>query len=282
MNSNTSTEFFCIFGNPVAHSLSPVMHNAAFREIGLNALYLAFQVHDIGRAVEAMKTLGIKGASVTIPFKVDVLTYCDKIDPLASRIGSANTLVLQDGAVRAINTDGEGALQALEEKGLSLRGSKVLVLGYGGSARAIAHTLDDRGAVVTISGRNREKGESLASELSLSGDEGPFFLKDDELDRGILMDTDILINTTPLGMEPDTESVPLDPDLLHPGLTVFDIVYRPGKTRLLREAEKRVCRTISGISMLVYQGIRQFETWTGIKPDPDIFFRALNDELYGT
>jgi shikimate dehydrogenase len=282
MSINTSTELYCIFGNPVAHSLSPVMHNAAFRQMGLNAVYMAFRVHDIASAVMAMKTLGIRGASVTIPFKIDVLSYCDTIDTLAARIGSANTLVLRDGRVRAVNTDGEGALQALLEAGLEVQGSSILILGYGGSARAIAHTLDNHGATVTVSGRNREKGEKLASELSPSAKGKPAFLETRELNRDVLMGMDILINTTPLGMEPDTGSTPLDRELLHPGLTVFDIVYRPGKTRLLREAEERQCRTVPGISMLVYQGVRQFEMWTGTSPDPDIFFRALNNELYGT
>ena len=270
---NSNTQLFCIFGNPVRHSLSPVMHNRAFSETGFNGVYLAFQPDSIHEAVTAMRTLGIRGASVTIPFKINVMSCADRIDPLAAKIGSANTLLNHEGMITAYNTDGYGAIAALQEKGVSLDGRRCLIIGSGGSARAIAFTLLMQGASVVIAGIDVESTRSLTFDLMSAGSAEA--IHPDRFDAQFLSNIDIIVNTTPVGMKPDYEGIPIQPELLNGKHVVFDIVYSPLKTRLLQEAEIRGCTTVSGISMLLYQGTRQFEIWTGI-PAP---VSAMNESL---
>lgn len=259
---NSNTTLFCIFGSPVRHSVSPLMHNAAFRERGINAVYLAFEPPSIGDAVASMKTLGIRGASVTIPYKIEVLKHLDSIDPLAARIGSVNTLVNNSGTITGYNTDGHGAVMSLENAGVDLKAKGCIVIGNGGSARAIAFTLAERGASVVIAGRNRERIENLADDLRCSSP-GTRSALLGEIDSAFMERIDIVINTTPVGMVPDTGSTPFNTDLLSARHTVFDIVYAPHETRLLTAAAERGCRVVYGLDMLVLQGARQFELWTG-------------------
>ncbi|TFH41615.1 MAG: shikimate dehydrogenase [Chrysiogenales bacterium] len=276
MVTNSNTELYSIFGRPVRHSMSPAMHNAAFRELGINAVYLAFEPPSIGPAIEAMKALGIRGASVTIPYKMDALDYCEDIEPLAADIGSVNTLLNLDGRIIGHNTDGYGAVRALEKGGISLEGTTCLVIGNGGSARAIAFTLLTRGSSVVIAGRNRSRAESLVSDLRrISPDTRAVHLPD--LDAAAMKNIDIVINTTPIGMAPEDNTIPLDPALITSCHTVFDIVYTPRITRLLRESADRGAVIVHGIDMLFYQGALQFEIWTG-KPAPlETMFLAVGD-----
>ncbi|HSV98236.1 MAG TPA: shikimate dehydrogenase [Spirochaetota bacterium] len=261
MKPDAHTILYCLFGRPARHSLSPAMHNAAFEHLGMNAVYLAFEPEKPLDAVRAMRALGIRGASITIPFKTDILDHIDEIDPLAEKIGSVNTLINDDGIIKGFNTDGHGAVRALLANGVSISGRKTLVVGNGGSARAIAFSLLEEKAEVTISGRNEKNAGALASDLSR-------YFKDvkscriDSLTNGSLDEYQILINTTPVGMFPDIGSSPIDPSLLRPGMTVFDIVYAPARTRLLGSAESAGCRIVFGTEMLLYQGARQFELWT--------------------
>jgi shikimate dehydrogenase len=263
---NSGTDCYCIFGSPVSHSASPLMHNAAFRERGINAVYLAFNPPSIGEAVASMKSLGIKGASVTIPFKIDVLPHCDNVNPIAADIGSVNTLINRDGLITGFNTDGYGAVRALEERKVTLKGSVCLVIGNGGSARAIAFTLIENGASVIIAGRNAGRIEHLAEDLRKTAPNTRSMLLE-RIDTNIMESVDIIINTTTVGMTPDTGSVPLDIKLISARHVVFDIVYSPHMTRFLTAARDRGSLTVHGIDMLVYQGARQFELWTG-KPAP--------------
>lgn len=271
---NAKTELYCIFGNPVRHSLSPAMHNAAFSHTGMNAVYLAFEPHTIEEGINAFRSLGMKGASVTIPFKVDVMKYCDSISHLAGSIGAVNTLVNRNGTIEGYNTDGFGAILALKKSGIGISGSHALVIGNGGSARAIAFTLLSEGCGVTIAGRNPDRFTPLTDDLSRSGTAVRGHVIG-ELTPGFTETFGVIINTTPIGMEPDTAQLPMPEELLHSGQAVFDIVYAPEETSFIKAAKKRGCRTIPGKEMLLYQGVRQFELWTGTKGPAEIMRAAL-------
>jgi shikimate dehydrogenase len=277
---DSQTDCYCIFGSPVRHTLSPVMHNAAFRETGTNAVFLAFEPRSIGAAVESMRSLGIKGAAVTIPFKVDVIGSLDAIDPLAADIGSVNTLLNTRGFITGYNTDGPGAVDALIEKKINVKGSRVLVLGNGGSARAIAFSLLQNGASVTIAGRNRERINRLAGDLGKRSEDVNALLISG-LDRSFMETIDTIINTTPVGMAPDSASMPIRDGLLLKRHAVFDIVYSPLFTRLLAAARETGCTAVNGIDMLVCQGRRQFELWTGKEAPREAVNAALNLRLRG-
>ncbi len=278
MDINASTELYCIFGNPVKHSLSPLIHNAALDELGENAVYLAFSPESAREAVNAMRTLDIKGASVTIPFKTEIIQYIDEIDPAARMIGAVNTLKNNNGKVFGYNTDGTGALLAITSLGINIRNQRVLVLGNGGSARAVAFTLAQKGASVIISGRNEIKIHDLSEEIKSNSFKSEFKLID-KLDKEFMRDVDIVINTTPLGMHPDTETTPLAEKLILPGHTVFDIVYAPQKTRLLREAERKQAATLGGIEMLINQGLEQLRIWTGMEPPSELVRTIIKNKL---
>jgi shikimate dehydrogenase len=260
---------FAVFGNPVVHSLSPVMHNAAFAATGVNGMYAAIRVKDIRPAMAGMRALGFRGASITIPHKEAVLACLDYIDPDARRIKAVNTIVNDDGSLKGFNTDGYGILRALAEK-IPINGRRVGILGAGGAARAVAYSVIQEGAAATIFNRSREKGEALAADLGLDFRA----LSEFAAER-----IDILVNTTPVGMFPREQDTPLTAEQLRPGLVVMDIVYNPVKTRLLREAEAAGCVTIDGLSMFVYQGVRQFELWTGLEAPVEIMRMAVEAEL---
>ena len=275
-----------IIGDPVEHSMSPVMHNAAFEKIGLDYLYVPFRVkkEELGKAIEGMRALNIKGLNVTIPHKVAVLQLMDKLDPLAEKIGAVNTIVNNDGVLTGYNTDGAGLLQALLERGVEPQGKNIVILGAGGASRAISFTLADRGGHLVILNRLLELdwAKELASRIS------QIFTKEVaalELNRenlaGVLGKADILVNATSVGMSPDSDETPVDSDLLRPGLAVFDAVYNPIKTRLLKEAETAGAKTVSGLDMLVWQGALAFEKWTGQKAPAGLMKEEATKLLQG-
>lgn len=254
-----NTDVYCIFGNPVRHSLSPAMHNAAFRALGINAAYVAFEAGSIKEAINAMKALGIRGASVTIPFKTEAIKYIDKTDSSAAETGSVNTLRNDNGIITGYNTDGYGALKAIADSGARITDTRVLIIGNGGSARAIAFSLLSEGASVVIGGRNSEKISRLIKDIKKKHSRIEFKLIN-QIDKQCTSDIDIIINTTPIGMSPDM-NIPIDPELILEKHTVFDIVYTPHETRLLELSKNKGCRIIHGIEMLVNQGAKQFEIW---------------------
>ena len=259
-----------LIGDPVEHSMSPVMHNAAFSETGVDFLYVPFRVkkEELGKAIEGMRSLNMRGLNVTIPHKVEVIRFLDKLDPLAEKIGAVNTIVNDDGVLTGYNTDASGFLQTLLEKGIEPKGENVVLLGAGGAARAISFVLADRGAHLVILNRREEFdwARELAGRISELFDREVAAL---ELNRGnlagVLGKADIMVNATSVGMSPDTDGTPVDAPLLRKDLVVVDIVYNPIKTRLLREAEAAGARTIGGLDMLVWQGALAFEKWTGQK-----------------
>jgi shikimate dehydrogenase len=250
------------------------MHNAAFRETNTNAVYLAFQPESISRAVDALRVLPICGASITIPYKIEIMKYLDYIDPLAEKIGAVNTLHNSEGKISGYNTDGFGALIALEENGFSVKNSNILIIGYGGSARAIGFSLLVRGASVAVTGRDGVKAQKLSNEFK-EFFKNSSFVPLEHLNIHITSSFHAIINTTPAGMEPLTDQLPIPSGLILPNQTVFDIVYKPHHTRFLLDAEKTGCKTVKGIEMLINQGALQFEIWTGLKAPKQIMREAV-------
>ena len=265
------THTYGIIGNPVHHSLSPEMHNGAFQELGLNCVYVPLPTTDIGNGVVGLKALGFKGVSITIPYKQEVIPFVDVLDPVAEKIGAVNTLLIResgdprDKTVYGYNTDWIGANRALEEK-ISLKGSRVLIMGAGGSARAIGFGLLEAGAEVMISNRTVEKGKKLAEQLGCS------FYRAEGIDQ---VQADALVNATSVGMVPETEKTPISKELLAKFQVVMDIVYAPLQTKLLREAAFAGCETVDGLAMLLYQGAAQFELWTGREAPLDVMREVL-------
>lgn len=274
-----------LIGYPVEHSMSALMHNAAFQELGLGYHYELKSVRPeaLGRfTADEMRGEVVRGASVTIPHKVSIMEYLDEVDPEAAAIGAVNTIVNEGGWLKGYNTDGRGAIRALEEAYGDLRGAKAVVLGAGGAARAIGYHLSMMVDELSILNRTMSRAESLVSGLkSLPGCSASVTAAalTRENMRSKLAETDVLINATPLGMTPDTEKLPVDPDLLHPSLLVFDTVYNPLKTRLLRDAEEAGARTLIGAKMLVYQGVASFELWTGVEAPEELMFEVIVDAL---
>ena len=255
-------------GNPVGHSLSPVLHNTAFRSLGIEAVYLAFCVTDAKSAMDAMRTLGILGMSVTVPHKISVMENLDEIDPVAERIGAVNTVVNRDGILFGTNTDCSGVVRAVSGH-VELPGKAALVIGAGGAARAAAFGMADSGCSVTITNRSIDKGESLAK--AVSGHFIPF--------SDIFPVYDIIINTTSLGMTPLVDEMPPVANAMSPGAVVMDAVYAPLKTLLLKTAEGKGLITINGLSMFVHQAAAQFELWTGVKAPVDVMEKSVLEVL---
>ena len=267
-----------VIGDPVEHTMSPVMHNAAFKELGLDYLYVPFRVkkEELGKAIDGMRALNIRGLNVTIPHKVAVIPLLDKIDPLAEKIGAVNTISNDDGVLTGYNTDATGFLQALLKRGVKPEGKNVVILGAGGASRAISFILAERGAHLVILNRKLELdwAEELAQRISqtFGRDIKALELNEENLSM-VLERADILVNATSVGMSPDIDGTPVPGRVLKPGLVVFDIVYNPLKTRLLREAEEAGAQTISGINMLAWQGALAFEKWTGQKAPLELMKR---------
>ncbi|MDY0221035.1 MAG: shikimate dehydrogenase [Desulfobacterium sp.] len=254
---NSATRLYALFGDPVAHSLGPVMHNAAFREERINAVYLAFNVPSVDKAIAAIKTLDIAGASITIPHKETVIPLLDGVDSLALSMGAVNTVVNREGKLFGYNTDCMGAVDPLEGV-CDLNGRRVVVFGAGGAARAVVFGVKQRGAIPFIVNRSKERGEKLAHEL------GATFISSDDVEN---VDPEIIVNATALGMTPATDTIPLDPEILKSSMVVMDIVYTPLETALIHAARKKGCTVIDGTAMFVNQGALQFELFTG-KPAP--------------
>jgi len=269
MKIDQHTALYGVIGNPVRHSLSPALHNAAFSATNLNAAYLAFATGDIEECVKGIRALGIKGTSITIPFKTTVIPYLDEIDPLARRIGAVNTIVNDNGRLKGFNTDAIGALKALEEK-IKLPGMTCLIIGAGGAARAIGFMLKEQDVAVSIVNRSRKRGEALARSLGC-----PFVpLAEIRGAKG-----GILVQTTPVGMYPHIDQCPIPENILEQGMVVMDIIYNPVETRLLKTAEARGCITISGMDMFIHQGAEQFRLWTGMDPPVQVMSKAVKEAL---
>lgn len=262
---NRHTKIYGVIGNPIHHSLSPVMQNAAFVARHINAVFVPFLVRDLRDFLKAVPQLGVAGFGVTIPHKQTILTYLDDCDPVAAEIGAVNTVVVGGGGkLFGYNTDYIGVLRALENR-ISLAGSCVLILGAGGAARAVAFALARAGAVVRICARRVAKAKELArgvggEAIARSQVRGEFF--------------DAIVNATPVGMYPNANESPLESRELNCRL-VFDLIYRPKRTKLLQLAARRGIETVSGLEMFVAQGMAQWEIWTKERAPKSVMRRAV-------
>lgn len=262
------TRLVGVMGDPIEHSISPAMHNMAFDAMGLDYVYVPFNVKkaDLAKAVQAVKALNIRGLNVTIPHKVEIIPLLDDIDSLAKEIGAVNVLVNSNGLLKGYNTDAEGFLHVLLEHGVEPEGKNVVILGAGGAARAIAFTLAGRGANLIMLNRTPANAAKCAADVSNATGQTVEVLTLDEKNLTDAMDRGhILVNTTSVGMFPDKNDALVSSNLIRPHFIVADIVYNPYKTRLLAEAERAGAMTINGLEMLIWQGALAFEKWTGEK-----------------
>jgi len=294
---NGTTQVIGVIGNPVGHSFSPIMFNAAFKAMNMNYVYVPFKVEkeDLKYAIKGAKAFGIKGLNVTIPHKQKIINELDKFDIMANLIGAVNTIDFKDGKSKGYNTDCIGAVKAIEEF-CDIKNKNVVIVGAGGAARAIAFQIAIEGANnLTMINRSPKKAKSLIYDIKtlLSAD----FTDNSKLDditidfshidlnfeyggldilHESLKDADILIDTTPIGMHPNINDEPVaTEDMIHSDLIVNDIVYNPLETTLIKEAKKANAKTISGIKMLLYQGAENFKIWTEKEAPIDVMEKAL-------
>lgn len=264
-----TTQLCGIIGNPVAHSMSPALHNRAFTELDLDYVYLAFRVEPgaVARVLDGMRAMeNFRGLSVTIPHKLEVVACVDEISDADQGIGSINTIINDGGRLRGLGTDGPGARQALLDNGLQPAGSRVAIIGTGGAARAIAFDLafNAKPEKLILLGVAQQELVQLTRDIAeKSGADVEGVLFDDASLARVLEESSILINATPVGMHPHVDQSVVPADLLHPGLGVMDIVYNPLTTKLLADAKSKGLVTVSGLEMFVNQAVIQFESWTG-------------------
>jgi shikimate dehydrogenase len=263
-----------IIGFPIKHSVSPAMHSAAMKHLGINGVYLAFEVRPelLEDAVKGAKALKFTGLNVTIPFKEEIMRFVEP-DKKAAKIGAINTIDLR--SMKGYNTDVDGALMTLEKNDVEIEGKIALVVGAGGAGKAVAYGLLDRGATVILTNRTESRGREAVEKLRKYG-ECIFYPYDRiyELKGKI----DIIVNATPLGMAGFETKLPV-PSALLSDVVVFDTVYNPPTTPLIAEAVKRGCKAINGLDMLVFQGAKSFEIWTGMQAPVDVMKRAAKSAL---
>jgi shikimate dehydrogenase len=284
MTISARTQVCAVIGDPVEHSLSPHLHNAAFRACGLDFVYVGFRVKrgEARRALDAVRTLGIRGLSVTIPHKVDVIPHLDAVDPVARSIGSVNTIVNDGGRLTGFSTDGPGALRALAAAGVEPAGRQILLLGSGGAARALAFTLAALRPPprLRILGIDEQEVKKLAADLAA---QAPLPLASGALDAATLErelgEAELVIHATPVGMSPRADATVVPARLIRPHHVIFDIVYTPLETRLLREAREAGARVVPGLGMFIHQAAIQWERWTGRPAPLDVMTRTVTETL---
>jgi shikimate dehydrogenase len=271
-----------VIGDPIEHTLSPAIHNAAFNHLKLDFVFLAFKVKaaDLENAVWGMRGLGIHGLNVTMPHKSTVIAYLDEVDPAVKFLGSANTILNKNGKLLGFNTDGVGALKAIRENGTELSEKKVLLFGAGGAAKAIAFSLAEEVGELVVLNRAAEKAAVLADALNrmfgkkiVGGALSPSAVQKN------LQDADILVNATSVGMHPNVNQSLVAPQWLKSNLTVMDIVYNPVETKLAKDAKVAGAKVISGVEMLIYQGAASFKIWTERAAPIEVMRKAALNQL---
>ncbi|MGC8765949.1 MAG: shikimate dehydrogenase [Brevinematia bacterium] len=287
MKIDSHTSLYCILGNPVHHSLSPCIHNAGFQKLKINAVYVAFETENIENAIRGIRALGIKGCSVTIPFKTEVIKYLDEILEIGRLIGAVNTIINKGGRLIGTNTDAFGFYKALSYK-TEITDKTIAIFGSGGAARAGIFSLFyyDKPSKVIIVARNREKREEIKAEIFNSFKKIGREISDDCLTtrdlsewKNFMNEVDIIINTTPVGMTPEISNSILETDEIPEEKIVMDIVYNPFETKFLKLAKSKKCKVIPGIDMLLLQGIKQFELWTEVSPPVNTMRKALKKAI---
>jgi shikimate dehydrogenase len=285
MSSISATTGICaVFGHPVKHSLSPAIHNAAFEELGLDYVYVAHDVQPdrLAAAIAGTRAMGYRGLSITIPHKIAALACVDEVDGIAKGIGCINTVVNDDGRLCGHNSDGRGALSALRAASADPTGKRVVLLGSGGAARAIAITMAIEAPPVSLAILGVVPGELdvLVRDVGQRGSaKVSGALRSDSSLVDALGQADILLNATPVGMHPNTDATPVPARMLRAGMVVFDAVYNPRRTRLCADAEAAGARTVAGLEMFLGQAATQFELWTGQKAPLSVMRRVLEARL---
>jgi len=283
LDISTSTRLCAVIGNPVAHSLSPALHNAAFNALGLDYVYTAFRVEDLKSAISGMRALeNFRGLSVTIPHKIEIIDYLDEVDDIDRSIGSINTVINDRGRLYGSGTDGPGALKAILDAGVNPYASSILMLGAGGASRAIAFTIARAASIgkLVMMDINEPMLNGLVADLragtgaTVEAD----LLSPDTISKRVPR-ADIIINCTPVGMHPKEDSSLVPPGLFRRGQVVFDVVYTPLETKLLREAAAKGCTVISGVEMFINQAVLQFEKFTGTDAPVDVMRTVLMERL---
>lgn len=282
MNISGETNVYGVIGCPIDHTLSPTIQNAAFKALKLNCVLLAFRVAstDVENALIGMRSLGIRGFNVTMPNKNAVIPYLDEVDETAQILGSVNTILNEDGKLHGFSTDGAGAHQALEENGVNLRGKKLVLMGAGGAAKAIAFELAKEVNELVVLSRTPGKTDAIWQAINQKfhkkirvGTLSSSIIKD------ALHNADLLINATSVGMNPRPAESLVKPTWLKPTLTVMDIIYSPLETKLARDASTAGSKVVSGLDMLIFQGAASFEIWTGRPAPVEVMRHAALNQL---
>jgi shikimate dehydrogenase len=269
MDVTGKTKITGIFGYPIGHTLSPLMHNAAFKTLGLDTAYVAFKVlpEDLPYAIQAIRSLNLLGVNITVPHKEKVIPLLDKIDKEAAFIGAVNTVTNSEGILTGYNTDGRGFISSLSEEGISIDGKDIVIIGAGGASRAISYYLSEGASRLSLFDIDKPKAEKLVTDLKEIRNNVFLLEKIEDVAK-----PDIVINATPLGLKPD-DPLPLNPDSIVPEMIICDLVYK--KTDFLKEAEKKGAKTLNGSGMLLWQGVLAFELWTGVKPSVAVMRKEL-------
>ncbi len=280
MRITGKTLVYGIIGYPVNHSLSPLMQTAAFSSCGIDAVYVPFPVKtgNLKEAVEGIKSLSIKGVNVTVPFKEEVVSLLDYVEGDAQFLEAVNTVKNEGGILTGYNTDADGFIDSLKEEGIEVKGKRVTMIGAGGAAKAVGYAvLKERASFLNVVNRNFKRAKELGEKLGTFGNVLVYPLKGGTMEV-LLSDTDILINTTSVGLKSDDPKL-FDYGKIPEGITVVDIIYNPPETPLLKAARERGCRTLNGIGMLVHQGARSFRIWTGVEAPVEKMRQAIEEAL---
>ncbi len=285
MKVTGNTTIFGVIGNPVRHSYSPIMHNAAYEALGLNCIYIPMEVEPtrLQSAIKGLTALGIRGVNITIPYKEDVVPFMDALSPEATTIGSVNTISISDkGKLTGHATDGDGFISALQEDlQFTCNQKRICILGTGGSSRAVAlYSAMHHAHKITIVGRKLEKAERLVEriqELYPKTISKALTLNDPAF-KAIIESSDLLVNATPNGMKPD-DPILIPLDWFQPKLKVLDLIYNPFETKLIQAAKMQGCQAVNGLGMLIHQGSLAFAIWLGIQPPIQTFRESILDYL---
>ena len=282
MTISGKTQLYAVIGDPIEHTLSPAIQNAAFQALNIDALFVAFKVAttQVEHAIQGMRSLGIRGLNVTMPNKNTVIPYLDEVDETAKLLDSVNTIQNENGKLRGFSTDGVGIHRALEENKVNLSEKKLVLLGAGGAARAIALALAREAKELVILSRTPEKNNELAEILTkkFQTKVTTATLSQTNITQN-LNDADVLINATSAGMHPNEKQTLVEPAWFKPNLTVMDIIYNPLETRLTKDAKAAGARVISGVEMLIHQGAASFEIWTGKAAPIEVMRKAALKQL---
>lgn len=277
------TKLIALIGNPIEHSKSPYMHNLSFKSLNLDYVYIAFNIEKelVKKAVESMRVLGSRGFNITMPYKEEVMKYLDEIEEDAKLIGSVNTVLNDKGKLIGYNTDGKGFIKALDERGVKYKGEKMVIIGAGGAAKAIAVELALKGVKeIVIVNRTIERAKSIEDIINtnIQKNKARSLVLEEGTLKEELRDAKVLINTTSIGMEKTIDkSAVKNIDIFHKDLFVSDIIYNPLKTKFLSKGEEAGCRTMNGLDMLIYQGAIAFKIWTGKDMPLEVIEKMQNE-----